>query len=126
MSSKILTPTLDFVEDGELRKIIEDAIQYIYIVFDQTKNSDNDLFKEETYRVIILYIISVIEAILLYVLKTRNDQIKYTEYKYASSLPKEFYHSESPKDMVIIAVKKEQIKTDSQIGLVEFGRFYEK
>ncbi|MDO8743182.1 MAG: hypothetical protein Q7J30_01310, partial [Candidatus Azambacteria bacterium] len=61
---------LDFIQDNELRKTIENAIQYIYIIFDQAKDSKSELYKEETYRVIVLYVISVIEAILLYVLKS--------------------------------------------------------
>lgn len=41
---------LDFIQDNELRKTIEDAIQYIYIIFDQAKDSKSELYKEETYR----------------------------------------------------------------------------
>ena len=114
---------LDFIQDNELRKTIEDAIQYIYIIFDQAKDSKSELYKEETHRVIILYVISVIEAILLYVLKSRNEQITYTEYKYPTPLPEEFSHSKIPKNPVIVAVQKEQIKTNSQIGLVELVNF---
>ncbi|MDO8743054.1 MAG: hypothetical protein Q7J30_00625 [Candidatus Azambacteria bacterium] len=114
---------LDFVQDNELRKTVEDAIQYIYIIFDQAKNSESELYKEETYRVIILYVISVIEAILLYVLKSRNEQITYIEYKYITSLPEGFSHSEVSKSSVVVAVPKKQIKTDSQIGLVELVDF---
>ncbi len=114
---------LDFIQDNELRKTIENAIQYIYIILDQAKNSESELYREETYRVSILYVISVIEAILLYVLKSRNEQIAYVEYKYVTSLPKEFSHSEISKSPVIIAVQKEQIKTNNQIGLVELVDF---
>lgn len=113
----------DFIQDNKLRKTIKDAIQYIYIIFDQVKDSKNILYKEETYRVIILYVISVIEAILLYVLKLRNEQITYIEYKYVTSLPEEFSHSKIPQNSVIVAVQKEQIKTNNQIGLVELVNF---
>src|ERR1035437_2104187 len=97
---------LDFIADESLRKTIEDAIQYIYIIFDQTEASDSALYKEETYRVIVLYVISVIEAILLYVLKTRGEKIEYIEYKYVTSLPREFIYKEVPENSVVVAVQK--------------------
>ncbi len=68
---------LSFIKDKELKRIIEDSIQYISLIFDNTKKSSNNLYKEETYRVIILYVISIIEAILLYILKRRREKITY-------------------------------------------------
>lgn len=38
-------------------------------------------------------------------------------------MPEEFSHSEIPKSSVVVAVQKKQIKTDSQIGLVELVEF---
>ncbi len=114
---------LDFILDESLRKTIEDAIQYIYIIFDQTETSDSALYKEETYRVIVLYVISVIEAVLLYVLKTRGEKIEYIDYKYVTSLPRGFIHKEVPENPVVVAVQKRQEKADHQIGLVEMVEF---
>src|ERR1035437_8678764 len=101
-----VSQALDFIVDESLRKTIEDAIQYIYIIFDQTEVSDSMLYKEETYRVIVLYVISVIEAVLLYVLKIRGDKIDYIDYKYVTSLPREFIHEEVPENSVVVAVQK--------------------
>ncbi len=117
------TEELNFIQDNELRKTIEDAIQYIYIIFDQAKDSTSELYKEETYRVIILYVISVIEAILLYVLKSRDEKMTYIEYKHVTPLSRKFFHSEIPKGPIVVAVQKEQVKTNSQIGLVELVDF---
>ena len=57
---------LDFISDATLRKRVEDSIEYIYVLFDDAKKTENKLFQEETYRVIVLYVVSIIEAILLY------------------------------------------------------------
>ncbi len=117
---------LDFIEDAELRKIIDDAIQYIYIIFHQAKNSDNALYKEETYRVIVLYIISIIEAILLYVLKIENKHITKIEYKFPTPFSNKFIHKDIPDSPVIIAVQKKENKDNYQIGLFELVSFMKK
>lgn len=114
---------LDFIKnkDKDLKKTIEDSIQYINIIFEYAKDSDSDLYKEETYRVIVLYVISVIEAVLLYVLEARKENIKYIDYKYVNSIPQTFRHSELPDDPVVVAVQKEFVK--KYIGLVELVNF---
>lgn len=58
---------LTFIKDTELQERIENAIEYIYTLFEQSKNVEqNKLYQQETYRVTILYVVSTIEAILLY------------------------------------------------------------
>ena len=50
---------LDFIKDKELRSTLENSIEYIYALFEESKNGEQkQLYKEETYRVIILYVIS--------------------------------------------------------------------
>ncbi len=129
MSGNSRTPKqgeLDFIKDGELKRTVEDSIQYLSLIFDNAEKSSSDLYKEETYRVIILYVISIIEAILLYVLKKRGEKITHIQYKYISSVEESFRHSELPSSPVVIAVQKEEVKDDRRIGLVDLVTFMEK
>jgi len=78
---------LDFIKDKDLRKTLEDSIEYIYTLFEQSKNDkQKELYKEETYRVIVLYVVSAIEAVLLYFYKERVEKIEYLEYKFVQTL----------------------------------------
>ncbi len=114
---------LDFIKDKELRKTIEDAVQYIYIIFDQANNSESELYQEETYRVIILYVIAIIEAIMLYVLEKRGEKITYIDYKYTEAVSSEIRHSEEPNSSVVIAIQKELDKPNEKIGFTELITF---
>ena len=117
---------LSFIKDKELKRIIEDSIQYISLIFDNTKKSSNNLYKEETYRVIILYVISIIEAILLYILKRRREKITYVQYKFANPVQESFRHTELPYSTVVIAVQKEEVRDERKIGLTDLVAFMEK
>ncbi len=78
---------LDFIKDTALRKTLEDSIEYIYALFEQSKIAgQKKLYQEETHRVIILYVVSAIEAVLLYFYKVRGEKIEYTEYKFVQTL----------------------------------------
>jgi hypothetical protein len=50
---------LTFINSTSLRKTIEDSIEYINIIFNLAKNNKSKIYKEETYRVIILYVIAI-------------------------------------------------------------------
>lgn len=109
---------LDFIKDEELHKTIEDSIEYIYVLFEQSKNNaQKELYLEETRRVIILYVVSVIEAILLYFYKARGEKIEYPEYKFIHTLPLEYEHHKKAGLPVIIAVQEKVEKQEHQIGL---------
>ncbi len=111
---------LDFIEDSVLRQTIEESIEYIFILFSDTKiDGVKALYKKETCRVIILYIISIIEAILMYLYKKRGDKITFTEYKSVSFIPEIYPHSEDGNSKVVIAIQKESERVDSQIGIRE-------
>ena len=50
-----MTTDLDFITDTDLRKKIENSIEYVFVLFEKSKNEkEKDLFREETHRVIIL------------------------------------------------------------------------
>ncbi|GEM_PF-924432 len=97
-----------FITDGSLRKTIEDSIDYTYFLFEESKKrSDKKLYQEEACRVIILYTVSIIEAILLYFYKKGGYQASYTEYKYIASLPEGYGHKEASGGHVVIAVQRQ-------------------
>ena len=127
MSTKVSnTNDLSFLKKQELSKTIEDSIQYIQIILEESEKQKSDLYREETYRVILLYVISIIEAILIRVLELRKEQIISTDYKYISPIGEKFKHNELPKGNVVVAVQEKNKKDTRRIGLVELVNFMKK
>ena len=119
---------LDFITDNTLRKTIEDSIEYVYVLTEESKKKEDRsaLYKEETYRVIILYIASIIEAILLYLYKRQSDKITYTYYKFINPLHEDYQHASDRESPVIIAVQKTVEKVEHQIGMFELVSFFKE
>lgn len=118
---------LDFIADKELRKTLEDSIEFVYTLHEGSKAADsNFLYQEETCRVIILYIISAIEAVLLYFFKLRNDKIEKKEYKCIQQMPAEYSHSEKIGSRVVVAIQEMVAKKEYEIGLHDLVTFYEE
>jgi hypothetical protein len=116
---------LSFITDASLRKTVEDSIEYTYVLFEESKKkTDNKLFAEETYRVIILYVVSVIEAILLYLYKKGGYEMKYTDYKFINTLPEAYRHEKSDGCRIIVAVQKDINKSEHQIGLSDLVNYF--
>jgi len=114
---------LDFLKDKDLKRTIEDSIQYIQIISKQARDSESALYKEETYRVVILYVVSIIEAVLLHIFNLRNEKIDCLDYNYVNPISPEFKHLKLPHDVVIIAVQKKTTKDNKRIGLAELVDF---
>ena len=116
---------LEFIKDKELRITLENSIEYIYALFEQSKDGEQkQLYKEETYRVIILYVISAIEAIFLYFYKERGEKIEYLEYKFVEPLSKNYFHNKKKGLPVIVAVHEKVEKKEHQIGLHDLITFF--
>ena len=116
---------IDFIKDKELQKTLEGSIEYIYALFEQSKDDNqNELYREETHRVIILYVISAIEAVLLYFYKERGEKIEYLEYKFVQILPPEYKHSGKTGSSVAVAVQEKLEKKEYQIGLHDLVIFF--
>lgn len=116
---------LDFITDTSLRKTVKDSIDYTYILFEESKKiTDNKLYEEETCRVIVLYIVSVIEAILFYLYKKGGYEMMYLDYKFVNTLPEDYRHKNSQGSRVVVAVQKSINKTDHQIGLSDLVNFF--
>lgn len=116
---------LDFIKDKELRKTLEDSIEYIYTLFEQSKDDgQKELYREETHRVIILYVISAIEAVLLYFYKERGEKIEYLEYKFVQTLPTGYGHHGKTGLPVVVAVQEKLEKPEHQIGTHDLVNFF--
>jgi hypothetical protein len=111
--------TLQFIADDSVRDKIRDAIDYSLMLREQSKNlSYGELFQEETNRVIVLYIASTIEAILLYIYSKRTEKMTATEYKHVSLLPSEYVHTGKGGN-VVVAVATLRDRKEFEIGLKE-------
>ena len=116
---------LEFIKDKELRTTLENSIEYILTLFEQSKNSNQkELYKEETYRVIILYVISAIEAVFLYLYKERGEKMECVEYKFIETLSKDYSHGKKSGSPVIVAVQEKVEKKEHQIGLHDLITFF--
>ena len=116
---------LEFIKDKELRITLENSIEYIYALFEQSKDGEQkQLYKEETYRVLILYVISAIEAIFLYFYKERGEKIEYLEYKFVEPLSENYFHNKKKGLPVIVAVQEKVEKKEHQIGLHDLITFF--
>jgi len=95
-------------------------------LYKQSKHGgQKDLYAEETRRIIILYVISAIEAILLYLYKERGESLEKIEYKYAHALPEKFLYDGKDGLPVVIAVQQRVPRKEYEIGLRELVYFFE-
>ena len=116
---------LDFITDKSLRETLENSIEFIYVLNERSKDSNQKkIYQEETYRIIILYVISAIEAVLLYFFKDRGEKFEYPDYKFTIALPPEFEHKAKSGLPLVIAVQEKKEKQDYQIGLHDLVIFF--
>lgn len=118
---------LDFISDVQLRKTLEDSIEYIYALYEQSKGAEQKpLYIEETHRVIVLYVVAAIEAVLLFFYKERKEKMEFCEYKYIMTLSDKYRHKDKEEFPVVVAVQEKVEKTDYQIGLHDLVIFFLK
>lgn len=118
---------LDFIEDVTLRRTLEDAMEFILALYERSKTGEkNPLYQEETCRIIILYIISAVEAVLLYFYKVRGEKMEKLEYIHVYPLPTEYCHQQKIGSSVVIAVQKKEEKGDYEIGLHGLVHFFKE
>ncbi|MDP3988685.1 MAG: hypothetical protein Q8P93_00395 [bacterium] len=116
---------LDFIADPTLRKKVEDSIEYIYLLFEELKKREgNDLYHEETRRVIVLYTVATIEAVLLYLYKKHGEEITYLDYKFVQALSEKYKHESDRVATVVVATQNRKKKEDSQINLADLLEYF--
>jgi len=124
--SKNNSDGLDFIKDQELRKNIEGSIEYMYLLYDRTlKEMDKD-FKMETYRVITLYVASIIEAVFLYTYRQKGKSLIITDYKLPSQLTDKITHKDLPRGRVVIIVQIKREAKDREMTFDKLITFFEE
>lgn len=117
---------LDFITDSALRQRIEDSVEYVYTTLELSKDATkNETFRSETHRVIILYIASIIEAVLFYLYVKREVHIQKEEYKKVYEIGNGYTNTEVPSGKVIVAAVKMVDKKESEISFKELVTFLE-
>ena len=115
---------LDFITDITLRRTIEDSVEHTLVLYKETKEeTKSKLYKEETYRVIVLYTAAIIEAVLLYLYKKHGEEMTYLDYKFIKQLPLEYRHVGSAGSLVVVAVQKSVKKAEHQIMMSDLVAF---
>jgi hypothetical protein len=118
---------MDRIKDLALKSKMTNAIDYSYSLYDLSKEKNHsEIFKEETYRVIVLYVVSCIEALLLYLYKNRQEKIEILEYKNVSILPKIYQSIEDDKSTVVIAIQTKKEIREQGIGLHELVKHFQE
>lgn len=113
----------EFIKDSALRKKIEDSVEYIFALYEEAKRGDkNELFKTETFRVIILYTVSIIEAVLLYIYHQRESRMVKEEHKEIQTLENQYKNTHVEGRVVVSVVKKSE-KKDIEIRFQEIVKF---
>jgi len=116
---------MDFIDDEDLRHKADNALKYAtYLMLSHYKNS-NENFKEETCRVIVLYIASILEAVLLYLYSKQGKKIEKIEYKEITILKPVFQNKENGGETVL-AIKTKKVISENNIGIHELIKHFEK
>lgn len=69
---------------------VKNALEFIFVLYDETKTLANPKHKTEKYRTIVLYTISVLEAVLFAAYESKARKIKKCEYRRKQALPKNY------------------------------------
>jgi len=116
---------LDFIKDTNLRGRVEHSIKYIFVLNEDVRNNQSRIFVAETNRVIVLYTISIIEALLHEAYDSIPEHITATEYKDVSLLKKDYIHKKYQSEEVVIAVRTLVEKSTRTISFSDLLDFFE-
>jgi hypothetical protein len=113
-----------FISDDKIKSRIDNSIEYILALYAEVHHSSKKTYREETYRVIILYCVSIIEALLLVIYTNKLDSKIYkTEYKEPHKLSENYQNKDGT---IVVAVQKDVPKEEKEIGLRELVAFLKK
>jgi hypothetical protein len=118
---------MENIKDAFLAEKIRNSTDYIYFLHDlSNEEKHNDILKEETYRVIILYVVSCIEALLIYLYKNREEKIEVLEYKNIYKLQDIFQNDDNKYSVTVLALQTKSEKDENHVGLQEVVKHFEK
>ena len=115
----------DFIGDDKLRERINVSIEYIFALYEDAKDNESIEFQKETYRVIILYTVSIIEALLFSIYHELDEFLYRTDYKDTVELKEQYTHTVHV-GSVIVATRTDVKKTEHEIGFQELLMFLKK
>lgn len=116
---------LAFIENEKLRKTLEESMWFISALgVDLKSDNRNALYREETCRVIILYVVSSIEAVLLYLYKRRGEKMVKSEYRHVHQLPNAYAYGRKTGARVVVAMQETIERKDYEIGLHDLVTFF--
>ncbi len=116
---------LDFIKDLDLKRTLENSLDFVYSFRERFEDfPENKFHQEENHRIVILYVVSAIEALLLYFYKDRGEKTVNTDYKFIHTLPNEFIHCKKSFSPVVIAVQEKTEKLDRNITLRDLVSFF--
>lgn len=113
----------NFIVDNKLRKRVEDSVEYISFLYITAENHKSNTYKSETNRVIVLYCVAIMEALMFLIYEKQDKKIQKLEYKESTIIPEKFNHKDYKNGKVVIAVRCGKEKTEPEIGLVELLDF---
>lgn len=116
-----------FIGDEEVRQRVENALEYILVLYEESKRSTKPQYTAEKYRTIILYVVSILEATLFAIYAERVNKIKKVEYKWKQNLPKRYICIDDVGDAcdgdVVIAFEQQIEKGEQEVGFKELTAY---
>lgn len=103
---------------------MEDSLNYIFTLYETTKKEDSsNIYTQETYRVLVLYCTSIIEALLFEFYHLQKKDIVRTEYKDSQKLSSVYQNNRQPHGDVVITTRFQREANEAEIGLNELISF---
>ena len=116
-----------FIGDEKVRQRVENALEHILVLYEESKQTSNPKYKTEKYRTIILYVVSILEAVLFAVYAERENKIKKPEYKWKQKLSNKYICIDDGGNRcdgsTVIALKQSTDKAELEIGFQELTSF---
>ncbi len=107
-----------FIKNVALRRKIEQAIAASVFFRLQAQAAGSPEFTKEMFRISLLYIAAIIEAMLLYVYKDCNFSDTEREYKFPHAIPQEFQHDKRGKIVIAIEVDTKRHERALHLGFL--------
>lgn len=118
---------LDFIKDLDLKRTLENSLDFVYSFRERFEDfPENKFHQEENHRIVILYVVSAIEALLMYFYKDRGEKTVNMEYKHVHNLPACFEYNKKKDCPVVIALQEKTPKLDRQISLHDLVSFFKE
>ncbi len=114
---------LDFISDATLRRKVSDAIETTsFLYLKRNEKGVSAGFASEIRRMEILYAASIIEAVLLFLFKKRNESMTKMDYKDVHILPASYQQSAA--SQFVVAKQSKVLRQDRELMLDNLLDFF--